>query len=39
MLTSEKKTQMQRNGKTYVANTDVFNRAEKAADIIEKIAA
>lgn len=39
MLTSEKKAQWQRNGKTYVANTDVFSRAEKAADIIEKIAA
>lgn len=39
MLTSEKRAQWRRNGKAYVANTDVFSRAEKAADIIEKIAA
>ena len=39
MLTSEKKNQWQHNGKDYVANTDVFNRAEKGADIIEQVAA
>jgi UDP-glucose:(heptosyl)LPS alpha-1,3-glucosyltransferase len=38
MLTSEKKAQWQENGKTYVGHTDVFSRAEKAADIIEKVA-
>jgi hypothetical protein len=38
MLTSDKKAQWQQNGKAYVANTDVFSRAEKAADIIEKVA-
>ena len=39
MLTSEKKEQWRQNGKSYVAKTDVFSRAEKAADVIEKIAA
>ena len=38
MLTSEKKTQWQENGKIYVSQTDVFSRAEKASDIIEKVA-
>ena len=38
MLTSDKQAQWQQNGKAYVANTDVFSRAEKAADIIEKVA-
>jgi UDP-glucose:(heptosyl)LPS alpha-1,3-glucosyltransferase len=38
MLTSDKKSQWQQNGKEYVARTDVFSRAEKAADIIEKVA-
>ena len=39
MLTSEKKEQWRQNGKSYVAKTDVFSRAEKAADVIEKVAA
>ncbi len=38
MLVSEKKTHWQKNGKGYVANTDVFSRPEKAADIIERVA-
>ena len=38
MLTSDKQTQWQQNGKAYVASTDVYSRAEKAADIIEKVA-
>jgi len=38
MLTSEKKEQWQHNGMAYVAKTDVFSRAEKAADVIEKVA-
>jgi UDP-glucose:(heptosyl)LPS alpha-1,3-glucosyltransferase len=38
MLTSDKQAQWQQHGKAYVANTDVFSRAEKAADIIEKVA-
>ncbi|UCH23872.1 MAG: glycosyltransferase family 4 protein [Deltaproteobacteria bacterium] len=37
MLTSDQKEQWQQNGKAYVANTDVFSRAEKAADIIENV--
>ena len=39
MLTSEKKNQWQHNGRDYVANTDVFSLPEKAADIIERVAA
>ncbi|MBW2329856.1 MAG: glycosyltransferase family 4 protein [Deltaproteobacteria bacterium] len=39
MLTSEKKSQWQRSGREYVANTDVFSLPEKAADIIEQVAA
>jgi UDP-glucose:(heptosyl)LPS alpha-1,3-glucosyltransferase len=39
MLTCEKKNQWQCGGKDYVANTDVFSRPEKAADIIEQVAA
>jgi UDP-glucose:(heptosyl)LPS alpha-1,3-glucosyltransferase len=39
MLTSEKKKQWQHNGRYYVANTDVFSLPEKAADIIERVAA
>lgn len=39
MLTSEKKNQWQYNGRQYVANTDVFSLHEKAADIIEQVAA
>ena len=38
MLTSDKRAQWRQNGKAYVAGTDVFSRAEKAADIIEKVA-
>jgi UDP-glucose:(heptosyl)LPS alpha-1,3-glucosyltransferase len=38
MLTSEKKKQWQHNGMAYVAKTDVFSRAEKAVDVIEKVA-
>jgi len=38
MLSSEKKNQWKHNGKDYVANTDVFSRAEKAANIIEQVA-
>jgi UDP-glucose:(heptosyl)LPS alpha-1,3-glucosyltransferase len=38
MLTSDKQAQWRQNGKAYVASTDVFSRAEKAADIIEKVA-
>jgi len=37
MLTHEKKEQWQHNGMAYVAKTDVFSRAEKAADVIEKV--
>ena len=39
MLTSEKKKQWQHNGRAYIAKTDVFSRAEKATDVIEKVAA
>ncbi len=39
MLTSDQKKQWQLNAKAYVARTDVFSRAEKAADVIEKVAA
>jgi len=39
MLTSEKKNQWQHDGRDYVANTDVFSLPEKAADIIERVAA
>ena len=39
MLTSENKNQWKHNGKDYVANTDVFSRAEKAVDIVERVAA
>ncbi len=39
MLTSDKKNQWQRGGREYIANTDVFSMPEKAADIIEQVAA
>ncbi len=39
MLSSEMSDQWGTNGKTYVKETDVFSRHEKAADIIELIAA
>ncbi|MDY6951161.1 MAG: glycosyltransferase family 4 protein [Thermodesulfobacteriota bacterium] len=39
MLTSENKRQWQQNGRDYVARTDVFSRAEKAADVIAQVAA
>lgn len=38
ILTSEKKEQWQHNGMAYVAKADVFRRAEKAAEVIEKVA-
>lgn len=38
MLTSEKKEHWRQNGRVYVTNTDVFSRAEKAVEIIEKVA-
>jgi len=38
MLTSENKDQWGLNGKKYVAETDVYGRHEKAADIIEQVA-
>lgn len=38
MLTSDRKNQWQHSGKEYIANTDVFSRPEKAADIIEQVA-
>ena len=38
MLNSEKKEQWKHNGIAYVAKTDVFSRAEKAVDVIEKVA-
>jgi len=38
MLSSQNKGQWQQNGKDYVAHTDVFSRAERAADIIEQVA-
>jgi UDP-glucose:(heptosyl)LPS alpha-1,3-glucosyltransferase len=38
MLTSDKKEQWQRNARAYIARTDVSSRAEKAADVIEKVA-
>ena len=39
MLSSEKKTQWGINGKKYVEQTDVYGRHEKAADVIEMVAA
>jgi UDP-glucose:(heptosyl)LPS alpha-1,3-glucosyltransferase len=39
ILTSDQKKQWQLNAKAYIARTDVFSRAEKAADVIEKVAA
>lgn len=39
MLISDKKNQWQNNGRNYIANTDVFSLPEKAADIIEQVAA
>jgi UDP-glucose:(heptosyl)LPS alpha-1,3-glucosyltransferase len=39
MLTSENKHQWGLNGKKYVEETDVYTRHEKAADIIEMVAA
>jgi UDP-glucose:(heptosyl)LPS alpha-1,3-glucosyltransferase len=39
MLISDKKNQWQYNGRNYIANTDVFSLPEKAADIIEQVAA
>jgi len=39
MLTSNKREQWQRNGRKYVASIDVSSQAEKAADIIEQVAA
>ena len=39
MLTSDKKHEWGRNGRDYVAKTDVFGLPDKAADIIEKVAA
>ena len=39
MLTSNKKDQWQRNGREYVASTDVSSLPTKAADIIEQVAA
>jgi UDP-glucose:(heptosyl)LPS alpha-1,3-glucosyltransferase len=39
MLTSNEKEQWQRNGRQYVASTDVSSLPEKAADIIEQVAA
>lgn len=38
ILTSEKKEQWQHNGMAYVAKADVFRRAGKAAEVIEKVA-
>ena len=39
MLSSEKRTQWGINGKKYVEQTDVYGRHEKAADVIEMVAA
>ena len=39
MLTSEKKELWKKNAMEYVANNDVFSLSEKAADIIEQVAA
>jgi len=39
MLTSEKKNQWKNNAREYVANNDIFSLSEKAADIIEQVAA
>jgi UDP-glucose:(heptosyl)LPS alpha-1,3-glucosyltransferase len=39
MLTSDKKDDWGRNGRKYVAKTDVFSLPDKAADIIERVAA
>jgi len=39
MLTSEKKDQWKNNAREYVANNDIFSLSEKAADIIEQVAA
>jgi len=39
MLTSERKYKWQHNAKEYIANTDVFSLPEKAADMIEQVAA
>ena len=37
MLTSEEKNKWRNNAKKYIENTDVFSRAERAVDIIEKV--
>jgi UDP-glucose:(heptosyl)LPS alpha-1,3-glucosyltransferase len=39
MLTSEKKAQWRKNAREYVSNNDIFSLSEKAADIIEQVAA
>lgn len=38
MLTAGERTEWQRRGRAYIAKTDVFSRAEKAAAIIERVA-
>ncbi len=38
MLTSDERPQWQRNAKNYIAATDVFSRAERAVDILERVA-
>jgi len=38
MLTSNRKDKWRANCKQYIKNTDIFSRARKAADIIEKVA-
>ncbi len=37
MLTSKQRVKWQKNGKKYIAETDVFSLPEKAADIIEQV--
>ncbi len=37
ILTSEKKNQWRKNAKNYIEKTDVFSRAQKVVDIIEKV--
>jgi hypothetical protein len=38
MLTSDEKGLWQGHGQTYIAQTDVFSRHEKAVDIMEQVA-
>ena len=39
LLTSKKQNQLRENAKKYIEKTDVFSRAQKAVDVIEKVCA